>query len=845
MNKLKLMIFTLLLSCTIFAQEQWPVLKHYDQNHLLNISLPLGGIGTGTVGLGGRGELRDWSVMNRLAIGLEMTSGYRQRNQQPFFAIYVKPEGKAPITKALIGPVDGSEYQDADGVPVNQHGVPRFTSASFDAAYPFGQVNLTDNTLPVSVKIKGFNPFVPGDAGASSIPTAILRYEVTNTSDAPIEVSVCGIMRNFIGKDAGNKQAKNNINAFRDNGYVRGIFMNSEGVDPEDPAWGTMALTTLETENVTFRRSANHDAGWCLSILNFWDDFSADGLLTDRQTLSDNDPMASLAAKKTIPAHGTETFTFYLTWHFPNRMSWDGKEKVGNYYTTVYSDAWDVLEKEAKRFPALEQQTLQFVNTFLKSDFPEEVKESALFTLAHLRSQTVFRIPSGHLMGWEGSWNNPGGGGWGSCTHVWNYEAATSFLFGDLARTMRDVEYNYALDSIGLMSFRATLPLSKASEWKAAAADGQMGTIIRFYRDYLLSGDKKFLENHWDKVKSALAFAWIKGGWDADQDGVMEGCQHNTMDVEYYGPNPQMEFWYLGALRAAEEMAKAMRDKEFEKKCHTLFTNGSQWTDANLFNGEYYIQKIMPPKSKDDIAPPLIIGMGSRDVTKPVYQLGEGCLVDQLVGQYMAFVCGLGYLANPQNIDKTFATIMKYNYVPDFSLVFNNMRSYVMGNEAGLIMASWPHGRLETPFPYFSEVMTGYEYVAAIGMLYVGQTENGLQCIRSIRDRFDGEKRNPFDDPEYGHFYSRAMASWSSVMALSGFHYSGIDKSLEFTAKPGVYFWSNGYAWGSCRVENNGVQLQVLKGSLALNKFRLSDGRETKFKNLIVNEGETKTIALK
>ncbi|MDR2627134.1 MAG: hypothetical protein LBC40_03765, partial [Dysgonamonadaceae bacterium] len=804
---------------------------------------PLGGIGTGTVGLGGRGELRDWSIMNRLAIGLSVAEGYRRRNQEPFFAIYAKPEGKAPITKALIGPVHGSEYQDADGLPVNHHGLPRFSSASFDAAYPFGQVNLSDETMPVKVRIKGFNPFIPGDAVSSSIPVAVLRYEVTNLTDAPVEVSVCGTMRNFIGRDAGNKHAKKNINAYRENQWVKGVMMSSEGVDSKDAAWGTMGLATEAGKEITYRRSTAQDE-WCNGILDFWDDFSAEGLLTDKEKLIDDNPMASLAAKKTIPAKSVETFTFYITWHFPNRLDWSSKEIVGNHYTTVYSDAWDVLDKEATKMPVLEKKTVEFVRAFLSSDFPEEVKESALFTLAHLRSQTVFRIPSGHLMGWEGAFNNAPGGGWGSCTHVWNYETATSYLFGDLARTMRDVEYNYALDSTGLMSFRAALPLSKANEWKHAAADGQMGTVIRFYRDYLLSSDPEFLKDNWEKVKLSLSFAWIKGGWDADQDGVMEGCQHNTMDVEYYGPNPQMEFWYLGALRAAEEMAKVMKDKVFEKKCRTLFLNGSKWTDENLFNGEYYIQKIIPPKSRDDIAPSLIIGMGARNVTKPIYQLGEGCLVDQLVGQYMAFVCGLGYLANPQNIDRTFQSIMKYNYVPDFTNVFNNMRSYVMGAEAGLIMASWPKGRINFPFPYFSEVMTGYEYVAAIGMLYAGQIDNGLKCIKSIRDRFDGEKRNPFDDPEYGHFYSRAMASWSSVMALSGFHYSGADKSVEFTAKPGTYFWSNGYSWGVCKVGDKNVHLQVLKGSLTLNKFRLSDGREKKFKNLIVNEGQTQVIDL-
>ncbi|MDR0558886.1 MAG: hypothetical protein LBG92_01840 [Prevotellaceae bacterium] len=846
MSKNRLLILVLFFffssAIPISAQTQWPVLKHYDQNHLLNISLPIGGIGTGTVGLGGRGELRDWAIMNRPNIGQQTIDGLRPKNQEPFFAIYVKPQGLKAETKALIGPVHESEYLDADGVPVNNHGLPRFSAASFDAAYPFGQVNLSDKNLPVSVKIKAFNPFIPGDATASGIPIAILRYEVTNHANVPTEVAVCGTMRNFIGKDI-NKKPKNNINAFRENALFKGIYMTSDSVPKNDAAYGTIALTTIENDKVTYRRSSIID-DWSNAMLNFWDDFSDDGLLIDKDRLIDDNPMASLSVKKTIPAGGIATFTFYLAWHFPNRIAWANNNAiVGNYYTTIYKDAWNVLEQEAPKIPELERKTLEFVDAFIRSDYPAEVKEAALFTLAHLRSQNVFRIESGHLMGWEGI-DKTRGKGYGTCTHVWNYETATSFLFGELAKTMRDVEFNYALDSTGLMSFRAKLPLSAASEWKAAAADGQMGTIMRFYRDFLLSGDKQFLSNNWENVKKAISFAWIKGGWDADQDGVMEGCQHNTMDVEYYGPNPQMQFWYLGALKSSEEMAKEMKDKIFEKKCHDLFVSGSNFMDEKLFNGEYYIQKIMPPKSRDDINPALIIGMGAKDVTNPVYQLGEGCLVDQLVGQYMAHVLGLGYLAKPENIRTTYQTIMKYNYVPDFSNVFNNMRSYVMGDEAGLIMASWPKGRLQVPFPYFSEVMTGYEYVAAIGMIYAGETDNGLKCIKSIRDRFDGVKRNPFDDPEYGHFYSRAMASWSSVLAVSGFHYSGIEKSMEFTAKEGVYFWCNGYSYGTCKVEKDGVQLQILKGNITLNKFKLSDGRQAKLKNFILNEGEIKSIKI-
>ena len=736
-----------------------------------------------------------------------------------------------------------SEYQHYEGRPVNQHGFPRFAEASFDASYPVGIVNLSDKTLPVSVRVIGFNPLVPGDADASGLPLVELTYEVTNLTAKAIEVSVCGSMRNFVGKDGSKYHrdwkgdfipdgAANNQNEFRKNGDLSGIYMYSNQVEKTDAAWGTIALLTDEKSGISYRRSSEAN-NWARATIDFWDDFSTDGELTDDAKLKDDDPMASLAVKKEIRPNSKEVFRFYITWDFPNRYAWS-REIIGNYYSSKYSDAWDAAQKIIPQVPALEQKTHQFLEAFIHSSLPDEVKEAALFNLSTLRSQTVFRIKEGHMMGWEGVMDEFGSCQ-GSCTHVWNYEVATPFLFGELAQTMRDVEFGFSTDSIGLMSFRTELPLSITNRNGKAAADGQMGTIMKFYREWQLSGNDTFLKQYWPTVKKALAFCWINNGWDADQDGVMEGCQHNTMDVEYYGPNPQMEFWYLGALRAGEEMAKYLGDEKFAGKCRKLFESGSAWTDKNLFNGEYYVQEIYPPLSANHIYPGLRIGMGSSELSNPDFQLGKGCLVDQLVGQYMAHICGLGYLASEQNIKTTVKSIMKYNYIKDFSPLFNNMRSYIMGNESGLIMASWPNGRLKVPFPYFAESMSGFEYTAAVGMIYEGQTENGLKCIKSIRDRFDGYKRNPYDEPECGHHYARAMASWAGVLALSGFHYSGVEKSMTFTSNPGNYFWSNGYAWGTCIIDEKKAVLHVLSGKVELSKFSLEGIGSIKLKNVVLS----------
>ena len=256
------------------------------------------------------------------------------------------------------------------------------------------------------------------------------------------------------------------------------------------------------------------------------------------------------------------------------------------------------------RLPDLERDTVQFVRAFCAADIPDAIKEAALFNLSTLRSQTAFRSAEGGFYGFEGCFDDAGAG-FGTCTHVWNYEHATAFLFGDLARGMREVEFTESTGADGHMEFRAALPRGRASDWGLAAADGQLGCLVKLYRDWQLSGDDEFLRRVWPGARRALEFCWIEGGWDADRDGVMEGCQHNTMDVEYFGPNPEIGGWYLAALRAAEEMAAYLGETAFAADCRRMFEHGRAWIDANLFNGDYYEHQIWPQPDRSRIAPGL------------------------------------------------------------------------------------------------------------------------------------------------------------------------------------------------------------------------------------------------
>ena len=778
---------------------EWPVVRRFDGDHLSEISMPMGGIGTGCVGLGGRGELRDWQIKDKPDRGAP-----HDGNCNPFFAVWAKPANGRPFTRMLAGPLTEAEYSSnsgrGNGSNSPNFGLPRFQSATFEAAYPFGVANLASSNLPIRARVKGFNPFIPGDAEASGLPIAVLTYEIENLTDAPMEVSVAGAMRNLAGEGG---------HTFRSSQGFKGIYSSADGQNS--------VCLGVATDGKVSARLGCEKTRWNGEILQLWDDITDDGELTLSAPVGHSRrPLGALAVKKTLAARAKASFTFYVTWYFPAKSGWSSRpEKERNWYSTRYHDAWNEFLLIAPRIPELEKRTRAFASAFAASSLPTEVKDAALSTAAVLKSPTVFRIASGHLMVYEGTGDN-----WGSCdgncTHVWNYEYATAYLFGELARSMRDVELVYAMEDDGKTFYRSNLPLGTRPRGhrgiSITAADGQMGTLLQTYREWQLSGDDAFLKKYYPLAKKALAFAWkpeAEAGWDVDRDGLMEGAQFNTMDCWYYGPNPLCEFWYLGALRAGEEMAKAMGDTAFAAECRRLFESGRALTDKMLFNGSFYKQIVYMPNTKTPVDPT------DPKSGAPDLQVGEGCEADALAGQNMAWTLGLGDLANRANIKKNLETVATKNYLADFSDHFTNMRGYAMGNDAGLMNTYYPDGKRPLiPYPYYCEAWTGIEYTAAAGMNLVGMDAEALRTVRDVRNRHNGSRRNPFSEPECGHYYARSMAAWSLVVTWPGFQYSAPSKTMSFAAKDGTWFWSTGGAFGTATIRGANVSLNVIEGRL-------------------------------
>ncbi|HLE70729.1 MAG TPA: GH116 family glycosyl-hydrolase, partial [Vicinamibacteria bacterium] len=780
------------------ASHPWRV---FEDAFLSEIAFPLGGIGTGTVSLGGRGELRDWEIANKPDKGRMLDNS--------FFALWFREEGSAPRAMILESELR-PPYRGAFGIPRGGlPGMPRFQKGRFLGSYPFARVELFDPRVPLQATLETFNPFIPGNDVDSGLPIAIFYWRLRNEGRSRVEATVLASLEN----GASWREIGRTRNQFVEEDALRGILMTSEKLPPDHPNHGTLALATLHPETT---HTARWDRGeWFDAQSLFWEDFSIDGRL-EPFTASDPSPenrndVGSVGALLSLDPGEEKVAAFLIAWHFPNRQNYWVKEIfgyeanaagpiIGNYYATRFEDAWRVARHTATELERLERETREFHDALYATTAPAEVLDAISSQMSILRTNTCFRAKDGNFYAFEGTGDDHGCCPL-NCTHVWNYEQALAFLYPALERTMREVDFQHNTDESGFMVFRTRVPLgSEKWDFPHAAADGQMGTIVKLYREWQLSGDLEFLKRHWPRAKKALEFAWTQ--WDPDRDGVMEGVQHNTYDIEFHGPNPMMGAIYLTALLCAAEMARAVGDGAASYE--DLYRRGRAALDSETWNGEFYVQAYERAREEK-------------------YQVGAGCLSDQLLGQWMAHVVGKGHVLPEDHVRSAIQSVYRYNFKETFASHANPQRIFALGDEGGLLLCSWPRGqRPLLPFVYSDEVWTGIEYQVAAHLIYEGYVEEGFRIVRAVRNRYDGERRNPWNEVECGNHYARALASWSLLLALSGFRYSAPERTMGFAPRiegeKFVSFWSVGEAgYGLYEQERRGpsfsASVKVLRGS--------------------------------
>jgi len=783
----------------------------YEGDNLNLVAFPMGGIGAGCISLSGTGKLVDWEIFNK------PNKGYQPKFT--FLSVWAKAEGKEPVFRVLEGqwrtrladPI-GPEQTEAPGLP-------RMKQCRFEGRFPFAKVYLSDPALPLNAVIEGWSPFIPGNSRESSLPVAIVNVALSNCTQKTVEVS--------LGVNVQNRAGKYN-QLIREPDFSA-LYMHDGKED------GNSMILTTPAEVTTWQQNWRGRGSWknnFMCLQHFVNTFAAHGrfdstaepatedsntaLVTKATAAGDeNSKVSSLGVRITLGPHKKRTVPFVFGWYFPTigvPSAWEGPDEVfwKNYYATQWKNGLDLARYTVANLPRLEQDTRLFQQTFFSSTLPGVVLEAISSQLCILRSTTTARYPDGTLYGWEGC-HLKKRLGYGTCNHVWNYQQAIPYLFADIQRSMlENFLFNGLRESDGAVTYR--MPVGPGAKIKQdsnpqTAADGQLGQVCQVYRDWQICGDDAWLHKIWPKAKKALEYAWV--AWDKDRDGLLEGSHHNTLDLDFRTPETMCGSLYQAALLAGERMALHMADTDAAKEYRRVFESGKKLSDEKLFNGEYYHQMLPTPGS---------------------YQLGAGSISEQIHGQLYARMLGLEDIYSRENIHKAAASLFKYNYVDNSFDRINTNRVYSISDEGGVLIACWPKGgRPERPLLYCDETQIGYEYQAAGNMLYEGYILEGLTVIKSIRDRFDGKKRNPYCEFEWGNHYIRSLANYNSLLALSGFRYSGVEKMIRLA--PQVYkkdfqvFFSVDSGWGllSQKVgpKKQLACVDVKKGTLAIEKLNL------------------------
>jgi len=829
---------------------------HYSRDRTKYLAFPLGGIGSGGFSVSGSGRLIDWSIRNRPAL-----QGY---NGYSHFAIKAERNGELVDARVLNGPYDLNpsgapgmrKMFDGFGHGANRQtlvGVPHFAKVDFYGRFPTADLVFSDERFPGGVRMTALSPFIPHNDRDSSMPVAMFAFEIVNDTADELTYTLAGTL--------GNYGANSGLHTFSQRDGISSLHLTSSDGNLPETQRGDL---TIATDAVEVEHTDHHFRGqWFDDLAVYWKEFARAGALPKRhydtprtsQHMSLQPEHATLGARITVPAGGRKTVRFVISWSFrKGDIYWAFRPKPDgiipdkatpswtNYYSTQWADSTASATDALKRWDELAGATNAFRDSLMGTTLPAEVKDAASSTLALLRTATVIRLENGELWAWEGQHTNDGSCE-GSCTHVWNYQQALAHLFPAIERTLRETELTYNMLPTGGLTFRQKLPLGSGFDIIGPCADGHFGAIIKTFRDWKLSGDSDWLKRYWPQVKRAIEYAWNPENpdrWDPEETGILSGRQHQTLDMELFGPNSWLGSMYVAALLATAEMAAAVGDNALADKAARLGKAGADYINTELFNGRWFIQKI--DLSDKSVLTPFDVGRNagvladgfmetywSDEFSELKYQMGEGCISDQILGQWHAEVAGLGQFLDKGKIETALKSVHANNFRASLSDHFNPCRNYAYENEGGLLIATYPEG-IRQPMvaaPYAEEVWTGIEYMTASHLIMHGLVEEGLDIVRAARDRHDGARRNPWNDIECGSYYARSMSAWQLVNAFSGLSADFVAGTLTFAPKAsGDYrlFWSAGKGFGTLTKTGGTVTLTV-DGGLLEAKAVIVDGQ--------------------
>ncbi|WP_301921949.1 GH116 family glycosyl-hydrolase [Ferruginibacter sp.] len=777
------------------------------KNELRYIGMPVGGICSGGVYVGGDGRLWLWDIFNQNQLGVvtktlpvklesfnisEINNTHGSLYLEPLtevrplqqgFALSIKQNGTTVIKRL--------QQDDWDEV-------------TFESTYPVATIKYIDNNLPLQVSVEAFSPFIPGNADDSGLPATIQAISIKNTGSSNISVEVIGWLENKILLNSEKKNADfSRINKITENKLYSGIVLQGTTTNKElekAADYGNMCFACLEKNAISIEDVNTSENKRAYKI-------------KDLIKPTTNAPVAGIIIEYHLKADQEIKSDFIISWYMSNTSFYSDKniqemtvqDADKHYYTTRFADANAVAAYIAQKYTSLKDKTMLWKQTWYDSTLPWWFLERTFSNISSMATTTTHRFQSGRYYAWEGV-----GCCHGNCTHVYQYAQAVSRIFPELERDTRE-----RVD-LGIGYDEATGMIHIRGEKTGPSIDGQAGTVLRIYREHQMSSNYTFLRKNWAKIKKAVIFIMVQ---DKNKDGMEDTPMENTLDALWHGEIAWIVGLCIAGVRAGQAMAEEMEDMDFAERCRKYIELGSKNMEQYLFNGEYFIHRPDPSVGKKEI--------GSFNT----------CHIDQVYGQGWVWQVGLERILSKEKTMSALQALWKYNYMPDvgpYIKTHSDGRFYALAGEGGMIMNTNPYND-DNPYGnakawqvgYFSECMSGFEHQVASHMMAEGMIKESLVLTRSIHDRYHAFKRNPFNEVECSDHYGRAMASYGTFVTACGFTYHGPKGQIGFAPKltpenfKAPFTSANG--WGSYSQQRNenllSAQLKVSYGNLNVKKF--------------------------
>ena len=639
---------------------------------------PVGGLGSGSFSRTYRGDFSRW----HLKAGVHKYETV-YANQ---FAIYEKSEGASEgIAQALL----------ADHPKSHELGAWKWdypvSAGNYYSLYPKSWYDYRCDKFPAHVMLEQFSPVLPDNYRESSYPVAVYRWHADNPTDKPVTVSIMLSWSNMLGwllypsRDFNGKQNSGNFNRFvatpaGNAGTVKAVLFDRIRPGEVQNDWdGQFAIATLESPGVEVTYQTTYIAD--RDGAEVWKPFSKDGRLAndDFRWTSSGEPLAgAIAVRFTLKPGERRVIPMVVSWDLPIVEFGTGRKWYRHYTdffgtsgTNALKIAAEGLNKAAAWSDALDAWQAPYINDNSKPEWYRSALFNELYILAD--GGSFWGRPVGSPPGSDESFS------FMECYDYPYYSTLDVRFYG----SMPLVKFWPELDKREMRTFAETVmrnePEKLIWQWKSlqehkpvfrtrkskGAVPHDLGApqedpiykvnqfswqntddwkdlntkfVLMVYRDYVLTGrkDTKFLRDTWPSVQ--LAIEYLRK-YDRNGDGVPEndGFPDQTYDTWVVrGESAYCGGLWLGALRAAEEIATVLNDSTAQTKYHDLFAQSQASYIKKLWNGEYF-----------------------RYDTGSEYR--DNIQADQLAGQWYAQMTGLGDLVPMDMQRKTLKKIYDFN----------------------------------------------------------------------------------------------------------------------------------------------------------------------------------------